>query len=111
MQSIINLYARKHVVMETARIDLKIAELTRQLEAARKLPVVAGHENDMKAYQAFLAQVETFIKQAQKVREKVESKNIGLDFGFFGNSLTGSFDVFQRDTKDMLGPKIGRAHV
>ena len=26
--------------------------------------------------------------------EKVESKNIGLDFGFFGNSLTGSFDVF-----------------
>ena len=72
MQSIINLYARKHVVMETARIDLKIAELTGQLEAARKLPVVAGRENDMKAYQAFLAQVETFIKQAQKVREKGE---------------------------------------
>jgi TonB-linked SusC/RagA family outer membrane protein len=38
--------------------------------------------------------------------EKVESKNIGLDFGFFGNSLTGSFDVFQRDTKDMLGPTV-----
>lgn len=36
--------------------------------------------------------------------EKVESKNIGLDFGLFGNALTGSFDVFQRDTKDMLGP-------
>lgn len=36
--------------------------------------------------------------------EKVESKNIGLDFGFFGNALTGSFDLFQRDTKDMLGP-------
>lgn len=36
--------------------------------------------------------------------EKVESKNIGLDFGFFSNALTGSFDVFQRDTKDMLGP-------
>ena len=34
------------------------------------------------------------------------SKNIGLDFGFFGNSLTGSFDVFQRDTKDMLGPTV-----
>lgn len=38
--------------------------------------------------------------------EKVESKNIGLDFGFFGNALTGSFDVFQRDTKDMLGPAV-----
>lgn len=36
--------------------------------------------------------------------EKVESKNIGVDFGFFGNALTGTFDVFQRDTKDMLGP-------
>lgn len=36
--------------------------------------------------------------------EKVESKNIGVDFGFFENALTGSFDVFQRDTKDMLGP-------
>ncbi|MGL4851171.1 MAG: TonB-dependent receptor [Phocaeicola sp.] len=36
--------------------------------------------------------------------EKVENKNIGVDFGFFGNSLTGSFDLFQRDTKDMLGP-------
>ncbi|WP_418942843.1 SusC/RagA family TonB-linked outer membrane protein, partial [Phocaeicola plebeius] len=36
--------------------------------------------------------------------EKVESKNIGLDFGFFGNALTGTVDIFQRDTKDMLGP-------
>lgn len=34
----------------------------------------------------------------------MESKNIGIDFGFFGNALTGTFDVFQRDTKDMLGP-------
>lgn len=38
--------------------------------------------------------------------EKVESKNLGLDFGLFGNALTGSFDVFQRDTKDMLGPGV-----
>lgn len=38
--------------------------------------------------------------------EKVESMNLGLDFGFFGNALTGSFDVFQRDTKDMLGPGV-----
>lgn len=38
--------------------------------------------------------------------EKVESKNIGLDFGFFNNALTGSLDLFRRDTKDMLGPGI-----
>lgn len=38
--------------------------------------------------------------------EKVESKNIGLDFGFLGNTLTGTLDIFQRDTKDMLGPGV-----
>lgn len=36
--------------------------------------------------------------------EKVLNQNIGLDFGFLGNALTGSFDLFQRDTRDMLGP-------
>ncbi len=36
--------------------------------------------------------------------EKVDHKNIGIDFGFFNNSLTGTFDIFQRDTRDMLGP-------
>ncbi len=36
--------------------------------------------------------------------EKVESKNLGLDFAFLNNALTGVFEVFQRDTKDMLGP-------
>ena len=36
--------------------------------------------------------------------EKVESKNAGVDFGMFNNRLTGSFDVFERITKDMLGP-------
>ena len=41
--------------------------------------------------------------------EKVESKNLGLDFGFFNNALTGTFDVFQRDTKDMLGPSADLA--
>ena len=38
--------------------------------------------------------------------EKVNSRNIGLDFALFNNSLTGSFDVFQRTTKDMLGPGV-----
>ena len=38
--------------------------------------------------------------------EKVDHKNIGIDFGFFNNQLTGTFDVFQRDTRDMLGPSV-----
>lgn len=36
--------------------------------------------------------------------EKVTNANVGLDFGFFKDALTGSFDLFQRDTRDMLGP-------
>ena len=38
--------------------------------------------------------------------EKVDSKNLGIDFGFFNGTLSGSFDIFQRDTKDMLGPGV-----
>lgn len=69
MQSIINLYSRRHL-MDGARIDLKVAELTKQLDAAKKIHVVAGHESEMKSYQALLAQVENFIQQVKKVREK-----------------------------------------
>lgn len=36
--------------------------------------------------------------------EKVESKNLGVDFGLFNNKLTGTVEVFERITKDMLGP-------
>ena len=36
--------------------------------------------------------------------EKIESINFGLDYGFFNNNLTGSLDIFQRTTRDMLGP-------
>ncbi|RZK80467.1 MAG: SusC/RagA family TonB-linked outer membrane protein [Pedobacter sp.] len=34
--------------------------------------------------------------------EKKRELNIGLDFGLFENRLTGSFDVFNRVTKDLL---------
>ncbi|MDD4591600.1 MAG: TonB-dependent receptor [Parabacteroides sp.] len=36
--------------------------------------------------------------------EKVNTINIGLDYGFLQNRLTGSFDYFIRTTSDMLGP-------
>ncbi len=35
--------------------------------------------------------------------EKVENYNIGVDFGAFRNRLTGSFDWYVRNTKDMVG--------
>jgi len=34
--------------------------------------------------------------------EKTDQTNIGLDFGFFGNRLSGSVDYFMKNTKDVL---------
>ena len=35
--------------------------------------------------------------------ETIETYNIGLDWGLFGNRLTGSFDYYVRNTLDMVG--------
>jgi len=34
--------------------------------------------------------------------ESTTQLNAGIDFGFFNNTLTGSFDIYQRKTKDIL---------
>ena len=47
VQSIMNLYSRKHV-LEGARIDVKMAELKKELEAAKKLPAVTGYDEESK---------------------------------------------------------------
>ena len=36
--------------------------------------------------------------------ERVNTWNIGLDFGMLNNRLTGSFDYYNRKTLDMIGP-------
>lgn len=36
--------------------------------------------------------------------EKVRTTNFGLDGGLFDDRLSGSFDIFRRETLDMLGP-------
>lgn len=36
--------------------------------------------------------------------EKIYNYNIGLDWGLFNNRLSGSFEWFVRDTKNMVGP-------
>ena len=69
MQSIINLYARKHVE-DKSRLDLKIMELRLQLDAAEKLPVVKGHEEESKKFKDFLSKTEGFLKIVQDARQK-----------------------------------------
>lgn len=38
--------------------------------------------------------------------EKIQTTNIGVDFGALENRLTGSFDYFVRKTTDMVGPGV-----
>lgn len=69
MQSIINLYARKHVE-DKSRLDLKIMELRLQLDAAEKLPVVKGHEEESEKFKDFLSKTEGFLKIVQDARQR-----------------------------------------
>lgn len=69
VQSIMNLYSRKHA-MDGMRIDVKMAELRKELEAAKKLPAVTGYDEEMKNYHSFLSSVESFMKDMQKARDK-----------------------------------------
>lgn len=65
MQSILNLYARPHV-MDGVRLNLKMEELRKELEAARKLPAVSGHVEEVKSYETFLTTVDKFLKDMEK---------------------------------------------
>ena len=43
--------------------------------------------------------------------ERIENVGAGVDFGFFNNRLSGSFDWYQRTTKDMIGPAYALAGI
>jgi len=69
MQSIINLYARKHAE-DKARLDLKLVELRLQLDAAEKLPAVKNNDAETKKFRDFLSKAEEFFKMVQDIRQK-----------------------------------------
>ena len=69
VQSIMNLYSRKHA-LDGMRIDMKMAELKKELEAAKKLPAVTGYDEEQENYYSFLTSVESFMKDMQKARDK-----------------------------------------
>lgn len=43
--------------------------------------------------------------------ERVSTANIGLDWALWNNRLTGSFELYERSTKDMIGPAQSLAGV
>lgn len=69
MQNILNLYARPHV-MDAMRLNMKMEELRKELEAAKKLPAVTGHDAEVKSYNDFLGNVEKFLADMQKAIDK-----------------------------------------
>lgn len=78
VQNIINLYAGRHA-MRDARINDDVAKLTKELELAKKLPAVPGHEKEMKDYNHFLTQVEAFLKVLPQVRANGAYSESGYD--------------------------------
>lgn len=55
-----------------------------------------GSKPNTSGYPALISQLLTW--------EKIYNYNLGLDWGLFNNRLTGSFEWFIRDTKNMVGP-------
>jgi TonB-linked SusC/RagA family outer membrane protein len=51
---------------------------------------------------AQLAVIQSNVPNINVKWETVEDYDLGLDFGFFSNKLTATFDVFRRNTTDML---------
>lgn len=67
------------------------------------MPVLDG------APSARLPMYNTFSKKL--TWERIETINFGLDWGIFNNRLNGVFEVYQRTTKDMVGPALALAGV
>lgn len=67
---------------------------------------VLGDQQQLAGGAAILTLVNTDIKW-----ETTEQLNAGIDFGLWSNKLTGTVDVFQRDTKEMLLGVTAPAHV
>ena len=67
---------------------------------------VLGAQQELAGGAAILTLVNTDIKW-----ETTEQLNAGLDFGLWNNKLTGTIDLFQRDTKEMLLGVTAPAHV
>ena len=67
---------------------------------------VLGADQQLAGGATILTLVNTDIKW-----ETTEQLNAGVDFGLWRNKLTGTVDVFQRDTKEMLLGVTAPAHV
>lgn len=69
-----------------------------QMNSSTGSIVLGGQQaNILKVYKPYTTNVKW---------ETVENAGVGVDWGFFKNRLSGSFDWYQRRTKNMLGPSV-----
>lgn len=69
MQSILSLCKRKPT-SDVVRLDMKMAKLVIQLDIARHLPAVEGHPKEMKDFQDFLNNTDSFISDIQRIKSQ-----------------------------------------
>lgn len=69
------------------------------------LPIYQTSLNDLAYYpigNTYVSTLRPGIYDANIKWEEQTTWNIGLDFGFFGNRLRGSVDMYKKETKDMI---------
>lgn len=67
MQGVLQQCMRKPAP-DMPRLDMKMMKLVIQLDIAKRLPIVEGHPQEMKTFQDFLANAETFIREVQHIK-------------------------------------------
>lgn len=87
MWSIVNLYTRKHVA-DGVRLDLKIGELSDELNAARRLPAIAGHDAEVKSFEVYLSEAEAFLRMVKQARGTGKFTN--EDYEILNNAYAAS---------------------
>lgn len=88
----------------------KISENAFLLTMFNTGPTFVGYPLGQTSEIASGATILTYVNAGGKW-ESTEQINAGLDFSFLGNRLSGNFDVFKRDTKEMLLSVSAPAHV
>ena len=114
VQSIMNLYSRKHA-LDGMRIDMKMAELKKELEAAKKLPAVTGYDEEQKNYYSFLTSVESFMKDERhadaqsRIRSGALTHSHGVEFVGRNVRLAQQFVDEHADLAGVVAPLVALA--
>ncbi|WP_348620687.1 SusC/RagA family TonB-linked outer membrane protein [Pedobacter lusitanus] len=100
-----NFFEPLKIVVSEFKIRTSYGTLGNQ-QLKNSYPYIANMDSGIGSY-IFGGQQQTIVSAPGLIGadfswEKVTSKNIGIDFGLLNNRLTGTFDYYIRQTKDMI---------